>query len=148
MVRRGLAAIAVLLFSTAAFGVGTVEPVGKWRTSFGPMTIGKAADGTFSLSFEEYPGKATGEIYAWGGGDGDMRMKGAWWDIIKDRECPDASEGSRHWGGFDVTFHGPPALDREVVGGVWTFCELIKPMPTDGSPQVTEGWSFSGEKVN
>jgi hypothetical protein len=145
MVRLGLAAGAALLCSTAAFGVGTVEPVGKWQTSNGPMTITKAADGAFSLSFEKFPGKATGELYDYG--DGDMRMKGAWWDIITAEECPEALEGSKHWGGFDVTFHGPPNLDREVVGGVWTFCELIKPMPTDGSPQVTEGWSFSGEKV-
>ena len=104
------------------------------------MTIEKPADGAFTISFEKFPGKVTGELYTIGG-DGDLRMKGAWWDVETVKECPDESEGSKHWGGFDVTFHGPPNLDREVFGGVWTFCELIKPMPTDGTPQVTEGSS-------
>jgi hypothetical protein len=144
MVRLWLAAGAALLCSTAALAVGTVEPVGKWQTSYGLMTIEKSADGAFALSFEEFPGKATGVLYGYGD---DLRMKGAWWDIDTVKECEEASQGSKHWGGFDVTFHGPPTLDREVFGGVWTFCALIKPMPTDGSPQVTEGLSFSGDKV-
>ena len=76
-----------------------------------------------------------------------MRMKGVWFDVETVKECPEASEGSKFWGGFDVAFHGPPVLDREVFQGIWTFCELIKPMPTPGNPQVTEGWSFSGEKA-
>jgi len=146
MLKAGFFGAAALLVSTGAFAVGTVEPVGRWETSNGPMTIEKLADGTLSLTLEKFPGKAIGELYTLGEG-GDLRMKGRWWDVIKDRECPEASEGSKHWGGFDVTFHGPPTLDREVLGGVWTFCELVKPMPTDGTPQVTEGWSFSGQKV-
>ena len=145
MVKSWLAAGAALLWSTAAMAVGTVEPVGKWKTSNGPMTIEKAADGAFTLTFDEFPGKATGRLYSYG--DDDLRMKGEWWDIGTVKECAEPSGGSKYWGGFDVTFHGPPTLDREVFGGIWTFCELIKPMPTDGSPQVTEGWSFSGDKV-
>ena len=147
MVRRGLAAGAALLLSTAAFAVGTVEPVGTWNTGRGARNIEKAAEGTVLLSFEEYPGKVTGEIYDRGEGGDDMRMKGVWFDIETVKECVQASEGSKFWGGFDVAFHGPPVLDREVFQGVWTFCEMIKSMPTDGTPQVTEGVSFSGEKV-
>ena len=149
MVRRWLAASAALVCSTlyisGAFAVGTVDPVGKWQTGRGPLTIEKAADGSFTFVFEKFPGKMTGEIYSYG--DGDLRMKGAWWDIETVKACGQESDGSKHWGGFDVTFHGPPTLDREVFGGIWTFCELSKPMPTDGTPQVTEGWSFSGQKV-
>jgi hypothetical protein len=148
MVRLGLAAGAAFAWSmvsvTGAFGTGKVEPVGKWNTSIGPMTIQKTADGLFSLSFAEFPGTATGELYDLG--DGDLRMKGVWRDIIKDKECAEASEGSKHWGGFDMTFHGPPNVDREAVNGIWTLCELIKPKPTAGM-QATEGMRFAGEKV-
>jgi hypothetical protein len=142
MVRLGLAAGAALLCTTAALAGGTVEPAGTWNTGRGPLTIAKAADGTFTLRFEQFPGRATGTLYD--RGDGDMRMKGVWFDVETVEECAEASEGSTFWGGFDVAFHGPPALDRAVFQGVWTFCALIKPM-TDGM-QVAEGVSFSGEK--
>ena len=47
MVRRGLAAGAAFVCTTAALAVGTVDPVGTWNTGRGPLTIEKAADGTF-----------------------------------------------------------------------------------------------------
>src|SRR5690606_32423303 len=53
MVRLGLAAGAALLGSTAAFGGGTVDPVGTWNTGRGPMTIEKVADGSFTIAFEK-----------------------------------------------------------------------------------------------
>lgn len=127
-----------IIIAASVFAVGAAcaqeGPEGRWNTGQGPVTISRDAAG-YTLTFEQFPGKATATL------KGD-KLTGQWWDIAKVQPCETESDGSKHWGGFQVTFYGPPQVDRHVFQGIWTYCQLV---PEGDS--VVEGSGFSGERA-
>lgn len=137
MKRGGVIAVAGILVAWSATADGPPSIAGRWKTTNGPITIAPDGAGRYTLAFDKLPGKVTATL------TGD-RLTGRWWNVATAQPCAAESEGTKNWGGFQVSFYGPPAIVKPAFQGIWTFCLVPPAEPQSG---VIEGTNFAGEKA-
>lgn len=136
----GLAAAGAVLLSCAALAQEAVKVEGRWNTSNGPITISADGAGGYTIAFAQFPGKVTATL------KGD-KLTGQWWDVAQIQPCGTESEGTKSWGGFQVTFYGPPNIEKPAFQGIWTYCQIPPADPPEGGSSI-EGSNFAGELEN
>jgi len=91
---------------------------GAWESNQGPITITKAADGTYAVDFKLIKGKVTGTLVTTDNGD---VFSGTWVREAGEPErCKTDQDGSPFWGGFKVTFY--PEIPGAGFQGSWFAC--------------------------
>lgn len=130
--------IALLLF-IVAFGIApqpalAADIAGAWESNQGPMTITRAADGTYAVDFKLIKGTVTGSLASTP--DGEV-FTGTWVRPAGEpTRCESEKDGSPFWGGFKITFYTP-----EIFQGSWFSCTLeLK------SGMLVENWTGARPK--